>query len=357
MKENVIEDVHILGPNSQNSFQGKKISYTPTAMQEATNLYEGLDVYIDHAEQDEDGNNKERKVRDKIGTISGVNYKEGTGIWAKEFVLNPKHPQFEQIKWWNENYPNKIGFSHDARMAINPATGEVNKILKPNSADLVAQPATVMGLHESIKLIKEGAIADKMEEDADNIFLDKLISTANSLAVNILWSAYKDKSAAAKNLIVIYKDLLSELKSYMDEESNETESVNMDLSKLTIDELKKDRPDLVTVLSKESVAPVEASKATEIDAAVKKAVTLEKRVMEAINQLPETYRSKSFETQLREAKNDEIFKELLDDRLALVNKPVSERVLVLAHESKNTEKVTNEDDTRKALGLPNKKGE
>ncbi len=138
----VISDVKLVGLNSLN---GR--SYSESALRNAASLYEGAKVNVDHR----DKASAARSYRDRIGRISGVYFKEGEGLYAKEFHFNPKHALAEQLLWDAQNDPKAVSFSHDADGQVRRSKGKavVESIVKVNCVDLVADGATTQGLHES----------------------------------------------------------------------------------------------------------------------------------------------------------------------------------------------------------------
>lgn len=138
----VIRGVKILGPISRN---GRV--YTTEAMREAVPLYEDVKVNINHPEGRPD---RPRDYRDRIGTIRGVNFREGAGLYG-DLHFNPKHALAEQLIWDAVFLPENVGFSHNVE-AQTSGDGErlrVDRIVRVHSVDLVADPATTAGLFES----------------------------------------------------------------------------------------------------------------------------------------------------------------------------------------------------------------
>ena len=145
---NLIRGVKILGTESRNG----RI-YLPQAIRDAVPLYEGAKVNINHHQQQLSG---PRDYRDRIGVIRNVSVREGDGLFA-DFHFNPKHELAEQFLWDAEHAPENVGFSHNvtAQTTRNGDQIAVEKILKVQSVDLVADPATTRGLFESIEAAAE----------------------------------------------------------------------------------------------------------------------------------------------------------------------------------------------------------
>ncbi len=138
----VIRGVKILGLASRN---GR--TYLPDALSKAARLYEGAKVNVNHAKGNPLG---PRDYQDRIGVIRNVAVRSDDGLFA-DFYFNPKHALAEQLIWDAEHAPENVGFSHNvqARTARRGGQVTVEAIIKVQSVDLVADPATTRGLFES----------------------------------------------------------------------------------------------------------------------------------------------------------------------------------------------------------------
>jgi hypothetical protein len=74
----------------------------------------------------------------------------GDGLFG-DFHFNPKHALAEQLAWDATHAPENVGFSHnvEARTTRQANQTVVEAILKVQSVDLVADPATTRGLYEN----------------------------------------------------------------------------------------------------------------------------------------------------------------------------------------------------------------
>ncbi len=137
----VIRGVKILGLESRN---GRV--YESAALERAVPLYEGAKVNMNHA----GGDDAARDYRDRIGSIRGVVFREGEGLFG-DLHYNPKHALAEQLAWDAANAPENVGFSHhvEAELAREGDRFHVREITAVKSVDLVADPATTKGLFES----------------------------------------------------------------------------------------------------------------------------------------------------------------------------------------------------------------
>lgn len=140
-RQGVIRGVKILGLESRN---GR--TYRPEALADAVPLYEGAKVNVNHLKENLSG---PRDYRDRIGVIRGVAARP-EGLFA-DFHFNPKHALAEQLIWDAEHAPENVGFSHnvEARTGRQGDRVVVEAILRVESVDLVADPATTRGLFES----------------------------------------------------------------------------------------------------------------------------------------------------------------------------------------------------------------
>lgn len=133
----LIRGVKILGRESRNGRE-----YTADALRKAIPMYEGIRVNVDHAKSGE------RRYRDRIGRLENVEFRDG-GLFG-DLRYNPKHPLAEQLAWDAEHSPGAVGLSHDAMGRTTQRGGKmiVEEIIRVESVDLVANPATTNGLFE-----------------------------------------------------------------------------------------------------------------------------------------------------------------------------------------------------------------
>lgn len=137
----IIRGVKLLGLQSRN---GRR--YLPAALATAAVLYEGAKVNVNHPK----GNPlAARDYQDRLGSVRNVNARED-GLFG-DLHFNPKHALAEQLAWDAAHAPENVGFSHnvEARTSRDANQIVVEAILKVQSVDLVADPATTSGLFES----------------------------------------------------------------------------------------------------------------------------------------------------------------------------------------------------------------
>lgn len=140
--------VKILGLHSQND--GGKREYSPKAIAEAVQRYEGAAVFVDHGIP-----GKSRSYEDRNGRLVNVRA-TNEGLFG-DHAYNPKHRITEQYLYDAEHAPGNVGFSHDAEGTTVRKDGKVivESITKVNSVDLVARPATNKTLFESDEIAPE----------------------------------------------------------------------------------------------------------------------------------------------------------------------------------------------------------
>ncbi len=137
----IIRGVKVLGLESRN---GRV--YSAAALQAAVPLYEGAKVNVNHPR----GNpTSPRDYQDRLGMVRNVLWREGEGLFG-DLHFNPKHALAEQLVWDAEHAVDNVGFSHNvqARVTRQNDRASVEAIIKVNSVDLVADPATTHGLFE-----------------------------------------------------------------------------------------------------------------------------------------------------------------------------------------------------------------
>ncbi len=137
----VIRGVKLLGLRSKN---GRR--YQENALAEAVSLYEGAKVNINHPK----GHPlSPRDYQDRLGVISAVEFRPQQGLFG-DLHFNPKHTLSEQLMWDAEHASQNVGLSHNvlARTTRQGDETVVEAITKVQSIDLVADPATTLGLFE-----------------------------------------------------------------------------------------------------------------------------------------------------------------------------------------------------------------
>lgn len=152
-KAGVIYGVRFLGWESANGYR-----YAREAVSKRLQLYDGAFVNIDHLPS-APGQPAERSYLARFGRLRNPRTDDGGG--RADLHYNPEHRHAKDFIWWARNDPGAIGLSHDADvdMADGPDGRTVRDILKVHSVDVVADPATTRGLHESKPMAEVTATA------------------------------------------------------------------------------------------------------------------------------------------------------------------------------------------------------
>jgi len=359
----IIHGVKILGLESAN-----RRTYSQDALQRAVGLYEGKAVNVDHIPS-----GQLRSYRDRIGKLVNV-HMNGDGLYG-DLIVNPKHPLAEQLFWDAEHCPENVGLSHDARGKTAVRNGQVvvEAIESVRSVDLVAEPATTRSLYEAAidavmadqrpvasdatQADQPTAVEDEPADDPDTLpdeafaivlpggvkIRDKTyplhkryfpIHNPEAVKRSLKAIAQNRKLAAHHRELALQRAKDAARKFGIDPDSilRIKECRKMDLTSLTLAELKEARPDLVeaiqaqTELQKELVALKEERDkfASELEQ-IKHKEQVAKELKEAslsLDDLPESLRELLETTTDADKRKKAIgeFKKLLENR-----KPVSAR--------------------------------
>jgi hypothetical protein len=160
-------------------------TYPASVLQEAASLYEGVRVNLDHPDST---GNQQRSVKDRFGTFQAVRFVEGKGLFG-DLKFNPKHAIAEQVLWAAENDPKSIGFSHVA--TVKAVTGHggksvVEAISRVRHVDLVADPATTNGVFESHNPADEADSTESDVMDLTKLTLSELKVARNDIVEAIV---------------------------------------------------------------------------------------------------------------------------------------------------------------------------
>ena len=126
-----------------------KRRYDPQALQQATNLYEGVPIYIDHKDPHK---GEKRSARDSFGIATNPRFVPGKGIVA-DVKYNTRHDFAPVFEGAIDDLEGKtLAFSHhlDAAYAIRDKDGfmRITKIPAVSSVDIVHKGATTNSLFE-----------------------------------------------------------------------------------------------------------------------------------------------------------------------------------------------------------------
>lgn len=165
VEDSIVRDVKIIGFESVNNR-----TYTPDCLRNAARLYEGCKVNLDHPQKERPTD--PRSILHRFGTFKNVRFVENKGVFG-DLSYNPAHQYAPTFKWFAENQPNAIGFSHNA--AGRGGTSKdgklvVEAITAVRAVDLVADPATTRSLFESEHpAMTEEAVAILTDDKTDNV--------------------------------------------------------------------------------------------------------------------------------------------------------------------------------------------
>ncbi len=168
-KDGIIENVKILGFTSKNNR-----TYTPTAIKNAVNLYEGVQVYFDHA-----STTSGRLVKDRFGKLKNVRYTDDGLRGDLEYLTS--HPCTAMVLEDLTRKTGYFGLSHvaDGNYKRNKEGVQVvESIEKVLEVDLVSNPATTNSLTE--QTITEEAVKEVVAPD-----YTKLTEQVNSLVEQV----------------------------------------------------------------------------------------------------------------------------------------------------------------------------
>jgi hypothetical protein len=189
-EQSVIRGVKLLGLESRN---GRK--YLPAALADAVGLYEGAKVNVNHPK----GNpGAARDYQDRLGSIRNVSARSGQGLFG-DFQFNPKHALAEQLLWDATHAPENVGFSHNVEARTSRQGGQtvVEAILKVQSVDLVADPATTRGLYENAGGAAAAEPSNRHAESLRETSVEQLRSARPDL-VQAIQSEIREQLAAAQ---------------------------------------------------------------------------------------------------------------------------------------------------------------
>ncbi len=207
----ILRGVKILGLASRN---GRR--YLPAALENAAALYEGAKVNINHPKG---APNAPRDYQERIGVLRNVTFRHDKhdgnrdgGLFG-DLHYNPRHALAEQLAWDARHAPENVGLSHNV-MATTARKGDetvVESILRVQSVDLVADPATTRGLFEQAtadehnceaeadsrsRWLTELSLADLQSHRAD--LVEAVLAPTQEEAVNL--RAEVDRLRAEKSI-------------------------------------------------------------------------------------------------------------------------------------------------------------
>lgn len=351
----LVKDVHIMGFKGSNVKAGKKkpYKYTSKSFKDAVDkgLYENLSIQIAHTTENDTLSDRMNDPSKKIGFTANTRFKDGAdgGVFG-DWQLNTGHPFFPAVKWWIENAPEHIASSNEALCKYNDSTDSIEEIAKVLFIALVGEGNTTDGL------FKDGMITEAMdaEDEANKVY--RIIDNARRLFDRVLWPLEKSftQQEKALKLIPIAQDLVKTLKAFdttskdsaqTSDETNKKDN-NMDFDKLTLEDLKTKRKDLVDLIAKDAIANEEAITA---------------KVETALKEIPSEKRGKAFVALVRDSiRSGKNVDELVGEHVALYKDSVEaaktkvEKVVAKGTsktDDKKTEKVEEETVVKDAKAI------
>ncbi len=210
----VLRGVKLLGLSSKN---GRV--YRPAALEGAIPLYEGAKVNVNHPKGDP---LSPRDYQDRLGSIRGVEFRPTEGLFG-DLHFNPKHALAEQLAWDAAHASENLGLSHNV-VARTTRSGDevvVEEILKVQSIDVVADPASTRGLFEhvagrhcpacpAVESVSPHPLPDKPDSGT------RRAQIAQVLVEFGLPSVYDDRPAARKLTSPLFLELLESAPSLGD---------------------------------------------------------------------------------------------------------------------------------------------
>lgn len=142
----LVRNVRVLGPRSKN---GRR--YPANVIKSALPLYDGAACNIDHKTDP----TVDTSTRSRFGRFKNPRQTEDGGIIA-DLRFNVEHSYAKEFRWWAENDPSAIAFSHFALLKRSPKLENgswvevVESIDQVLSVDIVADAGTTNGIYESL---------------------------------------------------------------------------------------------------------------------------------------------------------------------------------------------------------------
>jgi len=269
--DSIVRGVKIIGFESSN---GR--AYSPSALRDAARLYEGVRVNLDHPSKDRPADS--RSIMHRFGIFKNVKFVEGKGCFG-DLYFNPEHAYAPTFRWFAKNQPEAIGFSHNAAGRGGSKDGKliVEAICSVRSVDLVADPATTRSLFESEHpTLLDEATAVLTDDKTDNV------------------------------------EKLRRIQQLLEGSESSIKEQTMDWSKITLDELKEHRADLVSQIAADAEKALLESQTK----AQAERTRIEKLIDDA--KIPANLKTDVFVEAVFAAKDDATRLRLIEDRKSCV---------------------------------------
>jgi hypothetical protein len=243
-QQGIIFDVLFIGTKKSGRGVQNGI-YTPEVVGQAIQKYEGVPTYVGHTK---DGSNPD--YAKKLGVHRNVRAVPEGG--RSDFHFNVDHPCAKQLIWDAKNDPTHVGFSQDAdctcRLGPN-GRRIVTSIDEVYSLDLVTKPATTHGLME-----EDGDDEQRLlESDPELRSLAESTLAATDNIRTILFAPDVPIETRRERLKEAVVELQAELTAPPEGPAGkilkeESTTMGVEYKDMTVEELTKNRPDLVAVL-------------------------------------------------------------------------------------------------------------
>lgn len=200
----LVHGVKLLGPVSKNGND-----YTKESLDDACQLYEGVDVYDGH---------HTRRYSDHVATVIKP-YRSGDGVYGT-LKLRPKHVLYEQVLDDAEHDPGNLALSHEVldgnyEFTMVGNRRRIDRIHKVDAFAIVKQGGTNKSLVEELDVSKEiknledlkTAYPDLFEEYRKGLEVEQRDSEKVARMV-----IERDKAVAERDELKKKLDLIEELK-------------------------------------------------------------------------------------------------------------------------------------------------
>jgi hypothetical protein len=245
----VLRNVSMLSEQSKN---GR--TYSGQVQEEAVPIFEGIKAYADHPTKANE--NEPRRIKETIGRYKNVRFVGAVKMTYGDLFLARTKLVNDYIIPIAESDPSLIGSSINAFGRMD-SKGNVEKITRAQSVDLVTEPATTKGLYESVT-IRESKTTEKGEEAMtleevlkDEALMDKLRSHIHEELD--LVASYEEKDEQIKKLA-------EQIKTIEKDQADKLKALEEENTKLRLaDKLKNTEAEITSLLA-ESKLPEEAKK-------------------------------------------------------------------------------------------------
>lgn len=306
---NAITGVKLLGWESKNNRKYQE------SCGKNVDKYSGAFVNIDH---------EQKSTSSRFGRVFDPVVKPD-GIYGS-IRYNPKHQLAEQILWFAENDPSAIGMSHDAdgKVVEEPdGSWTITEIVNVRSVDIVSDPATTKGLHESMNDNVLTPADPKMDFKAQVGELAKSLFTSDEFNT-------KEVHAKLKHLLKLCDEAAKGEGSAEDYSDDDTETDTEEGDETPAEDDEKKAKESVETEMKKLKAQLDVYQVKE---ALDNKRKLAKKLCDAA-QLPTVAVTEQFLNDLTEKKDEASMRESIEDRRKVLNLTGKTKPTSAGHDSK-----------------------